>query len=83
VLTEARWGICGQHDQGLAESLQARHGVREPRMVAVHDPEVIRNDSRCRTEGADVLGDHHPLLRHGGLEHALVVDTAEARPVRR
>jgi hypothetical protein len=52
-------------------------------MVAVHDPEVIRNESRCRTEGADVLGDHNPLLRHGGLEHALVVDTAEARPVRR
>jgi hypothetical protein len=69
VLAEARWGICGQRDQCLAESLQARPGAREPSMVAVDDPEMILDESCCRAEGTDVLGDHNPALRHCGLQH--------------
>jgi len=52
-------------------------------MVAVHNPEMIRNENRCRAKGADVLGDHNAPLRHGGLQHPLVIDAAEAWPVRR
>jgi hypothetical protein len=43
VLAEARWGICGQRDECLAESLQARPGAREPSMVTVDDPEALRH----------------------------------------
>jgi hypothetical protein len=52
-------------------------------MVAVHNAEMIWNESRCRTEGTDVLGDDNAPFRHGGLQHALVIGTAEAWPVRR
>ena len=52
-------------------------------MVAVHDPEMIRDENRCRSKVTDVLGDHNPALRHGGLQHALVVHAAETWPVRR
>ena len=52
-------------------------------MVAVHNPEMIRNENRCRAEGTDVLGDHNAPLRHSRLQHALVIDAAEAWPVRR
>ena len=51
-------------------------------MVAVHNPEMIRNENRCRAEGTDVLGDHNAPLRHSGFQHAPVIDAAEARPVR-
>ena len=52
-------------------------------MVAVHNPGMIRNENRCRAEGSDVLGDHDAPLRHSSLEHALVIDTTEAWPMRR
>ena len=52
-------------------------------MVAVHDPDMIRNKSRCRAGGTDVLGHHNAALRHSGLQHALVIDAAETWPVRR
>jgi hypothetical protein len=52
-------------------------------MVAVHNPEMIRNENRCRAEGTDVLSNYNPSLRYGGLQHALVIDAAEAWPARR
>jgi hypothetical protein len=51
--------------------------------VAVHDPEMFRDKDRCRSEGADILRDHNPSFRHGGLQHPLVIDAAETWPVRR
>jgi len=51
-------------------------------MVAVHDPEMILDESCCRAEGTDVLGDHNPALRHCGLQHALIIHAAETWPVR-
>ena len=52
-------------------------------MVAVHDPEVIWHENCCSIEGSDVLGDHDSALRDGGLQHALVIDPAEAWSVSR
>jgi hypothetical protein len=52
-------------------------------MVAVHDPEMIRDENCCRAEGSDVLSDHDPALRLCGHQHALVIDATETWPVRR
>jgi hypothetical protein len=52
-------------------------------MVAVHNPKMIRDKSRRRAEGTDVLRDHHSALRHRGLQHPLIIDAAQAWPVRR
>lgn len=83
MFAEAGRGIRGQKDQGFAKSLHARPGAREPRMVAVHDPEMIRDKSRRQPEGTDVLGDHNPALRNRGLQHTLAIDSAETGSVRR
>jgi len=80
VFAKARRGICSQHDQGLAESLQAWPGAREPRMVAIHDSEMIRHKCCRQPEGTDVLRDHDPALRNRSLEHALIIDSAETGP---
>lgn len=52
-------------------------------MVAIHDSEVIRDESCCRGERTDVLGNHNPALCYSGFQYALVIDATECRPVRR
>jgi hypothetical protein len=62
MFAKARRGIYSQQDQGLAESFQACPGAREPRMVAVHDSEMVRDKSRLQLEGTDVFCEHDPSL---------------------
>ena len=52
-------------------------------MVAVHDPEMIRDEKYRSSEGAHVLGDNNPALCHCSFQHPLIVDAPEGRPVRR
>jgi hypothetical protein len=52
-------------------------------MVAVHDPEMIRDEQYRSSEGADVLRDNNPALCHGSFQHPLIIDAPESRPVRR
>ncbi len=51
-------------------------------MVAVHDPEMIRDKYDGRRKGADVVCDNNPAFCHCGFQHALVIDAAQAWPVR-
>jgi hypothetical protein len=50
-------------------------------MVAVHDPEMIRDEEHCGPEGTDIFGDDGPALGHRSFQHALVIDAPEGRPV--
>jgi hypothetical protein len=72
MLAEAIWRICGQRDQGLPQLFQARSGTGEARMVAVHDPTMVRNKTCCHAEGTGIFGEHNPALGHRSFEHAPV-----------
>ena len=82
-LTEARWRVGGERDQGLAEPFQSRPCAGEACMVAILDPEMIRDEDHCGPESTDVFGDNDPALCHCSFKHALVIDAPEGRPVRR
>jgi len=48
--------------------------------MAVDHPDIVSYLTDGHSEGADVLGDHNPALRHRRREHTPIVNPAKLGP---